>query len=150
MGLLDTMNADIKAAMLAREKDKLESLRAIKSALLLEATKEGAGGEVSDEVGMKVLQKLHKQRKESATLYTEQGREDLAAVERAQADVIEGYLPKQMTEEEIRVEVQAVIAATGATGMQDMGKVMGMANQKMAGKADGRNIAGIVKELLGT
>lgn len=150
MSLLDTMNADIKAAMLAREKDKLESLRAIKSALLLEATKGGAGGEVSDDAGMKVLLKLHKQRKESAGLYTEQGREDLAQVERAQAAVIEAYLPTQMSEDDIRAEVQAVIAATGASGMQDMGKVMGMANQKMAGKADGKTIAGIVKELLGT
>ncbi|RLA17703.1 MAG: GatB/YqeY domain-containing protein [Gammaproteobacteria bacterium] len=150
MALIDTINADIKAAMLAREKDKLESLRAIKSALLLEATKDGAGGEVSEEIGAKVLQKLYKQRKESAALYTEQGREDLAAVEVSQAAVIEAYLPAQMSEDEIRAEVTAVIAATGATSMADMGKVMGMANGKMAGKADGKVIAGIVKELLGS
>lgn len=148
MGLLDTINADIKSAMLAREKVKLESLRAIKSALLLEATKEGAGGEVADDVAMKVLTKLHKQRKESAALYTEQGREDLAEVECTQAADIEVYLPAQMSEADIRKEVESVIATTGASGMGDMGKVIGMANQKMAGKADGKTIANIVKELL--
>jgi len=150
MGFLDTINADIKTAMLARDKVKLESLRAIKSALLLEATKEGAGGEVGDDVAMKVLTKLHKQRKESAALYTDQGREDLAEVERTQAVDIEAYLPAQMSEAEIRKEVEGVIAATGASSMGDMGKVMGMANGKMAGKADGKTVANIVKELLST
>ncbi len=149
MELKDRIDADIKAAMLAREKDKLNALRAIKSAILLELTKEGAQGGLDEAVGMKILQKLHKQRMESAAIYHEQQRTDLAQEEEAQAFVIEAYLPKQMSEAEIEAAVREIISSTGAAGMNDMGRVMGEANKKLAGKADGGAVAGLVKRLLG-
>lgn len=148
MSLQEQINNDIKQAMLAKEKDRLAALRAVKSALLLAATEKGAEGEVSDEAGLKVLQKLVKQRKESAEIYVGQGRQDLADEEIAQAKVIEAYLPEQMSSEEIEAEVKAVIDQMGAAGPQDMGKVMGPVMGKLSGKADGKEISAIVKKLL--
>jgi uncharacterized protein YqeY len=147
MAFMDQINADIKAAMLAKEKEKLAALRDIKSKLLLEATS-GGSGEVSDEAAAKIVMKLHKQRIETYELYKKEGREDLAEEEKFQADVIEAYMPEMMSEEEIQAEAQAAIQATGATGPQDMGKVMGMLSGKLAGKADGKVIANTVKALL--
>jgi len=143
MGFLDTINADIKSAMLAREKEKLAALRDIKAKLLLEAT--SGSGDVSEETAMKIVMKLHKQRVETYDLYIKEGREDLATDEKFQAEVIEAYLPTMMTESEIATEVQAAIATTGASGPQDMGKVMGILSSKLAGKADGKMIADAVK-----
>lgn len=143
MSFTDKINADIKAAMLAKEKEKLAALRDIKSKLMLEAT--SGSGEVTEEAAMKIVMKLHKQRKETYDLYMEQGREDLAADEDFQAKVIEAYLPKMMSEDEVRAEVQNAIASTGAAGMKDMGKVMGVLSGKLAGKADGKLIASLVK-----
>lgn len=146
MGFVDIINADIKAAMLAKEKEKLAALRDIKSKLLLEAT--SGNGEVSEADAMKIVMKLHKQRMETYDLYIKEGREDLALDEKNQAEVIEAYLPKMLTAEEIKVEVENAIASTGASGPQDMGKVMGILSSKLAGKADGRLIADTVKSLL--
>lgn len=146
MSFTDKINADIKAAMLAKEKDKLAALRDIKSKLMLEAT--SGSGEVTEETAMKIVMKLHKQRMDTYALYIEQNREDLAADEIFQAKVIEAYLPQMMTEDEIRAEVIAAIAETGAQGPQGMGKVMGVLSSKLAGKADGKVISAIVKEEL--
>lgn len=148
MELQQRIDADIKAAMLAREKDKLNALRAIKSAILLELTKEGGQGGLEEAVGLKIMQKLHRQRMESATIYHQQGRADLASEDEAQARVIEAYLPKRMSDAEVEATVREVIAALGATSMADMGKVMGEANKRMAGKADGSVVAAMVKRLL--
>ncbi|MEO8067737.1 MAG: GatB/YqeY domain-containing protein [Flavobacteriales bacterium] len=149
MDLKTRIDADIKSAMLAREKDKLNALRAIKSAILLEMTKEGGGGDgISEEAGLKILGKLHKQRAEAGAIFKQQGREDLANEEEVQAKVIEAYLPARMSEADVRAEVAKVIADMGASGMAAMGKVMGEANKRMAGKADGSAIAAIVKQLL--
>jgi uncharacterized protein YqeY len=147
MGFTEIINADIKQAMLAKEKDKLAALRDIKSKLLLEATS-GSGGEVSDETAVRICMKLHKQRMETVEIYRSQGREDLAADELFQAKVIEAYLPKMLTEDEIRSEVSKAIEETGASGPKDMGKVMGILSQRLAGKADGKIISSIVKEAL--
>lgn len=147
MSFADKINADIKAAMLAKEKEKLAALRDIKSKLLLEATS-GSGGEVSDETAIKICMKLHKQRMETYELYKQQNREDLAQEELFQAQVIEQYLPKMLTEDEIREEVKAAITETGASSAKEMGKVMGVLTSKLAGKADGKIISSIVKELL--
>jgi uncharacterized protein len=146
MTFTEQINADIKAAMIAKEKEKLAALRDIKSKLLLEAT--SGSGEVSEEAAMKIVMKLHKQRMETYELYVKENREDLAADEIFQAKVIEQYLPKMMTEEEIKTEVAAAIAQTGASGPQDMGKVMGVLTSKLAGKADGKVISTLVKEAL--
>ncbi|MGV3637154.1 MAG: GatB/YqeY domain-containing protein [Flavobacteriales bacterium] len=148
MDLQQRIDADIKAAMLAREKDRLNALRAIKSAILLELTKEGGQNGLDEAVGLKIMQKLHRQRVESAAIYHQQGRADLASEEEAQAKVIEAYLPKRMSDAEVESAVREVIAALGATSMADMGKVMGEANKRMAGKADGSAIAAMVKRLL--
>ena len=147
MSFMDQINADIKAAMLAKEKEKLAALRDIKSKLLLEATS-GGSGEVSEEAAAKIVMKLHKQRMETYELYKKEGREDLAEEEKFQAGVIEAYMPEMMSEDEIKAEAEAAIAATGASGPQDMGKVMGMLSGKLAGKADGKVIAAAVKALL--
>ncbi|MBA3971986.1 MAG: GatB/YqeY domain-containing protein [Bacteroidetes bacterium] len=145
MALEEKINADIKSAMLAKEASKLEALRAVKAAiLLLKTSPEG----LNDDTEMKALQKMVKQRKETADLYITQNRKDLADVELAQAAVIEAYLPKQMSEEEIKAEVANIIVSVGATSPADMGKVMGVASKQLAGKADGKLISGIVKELL--
>ena len=146
MSFAEQINTDIKNAMLAKDKEKLAVLRDIKSKLLLEAT--SGNGEASDETAIKICVKLHKQRMETYEIYKTQGREDLAADELFQAQVIEGYLPKMMTEAEVRAEVVAAIASTGAAGPQDMGKVMGVLSGKLAGKADGKMIAALVKENL--
>ena len=147
MSLTETINTDIKNAMKAREKEKLAALRAKKSALLLEASKDGSG-EVSEEAEMKILQKLHKQRKDAAALYEEQNRPDLLEDEVFQAGVIEAYLPAQMSEEEIGEVVKSIIAKTGASSTADMGKVMGAAMGQLAGKADGKIISMLVKKYL--
>lgn len=148
MNLQERIDADIKAAMLAREKDKLNALRAIKSAILLELTKEGGGG-LDEAAGLRILQRLHKQRAEAAAIYHQQGRTDLASEEEAQAKVIEAYLPKRMDVAELEAAVLALIGELGAGGMKDMGRVMGEANKRWAGQADGSAIASLVKKLLG-
>ena len=146
MNLTDKINEDIKSAMREKNKPKLEALRAIKSALLLAATDKNS--ESSEAAEQKMLQKLVKQRRDAADIYIKEQRNDLAAVELEQVTIIENYLPEQMTEEQIRSEVDAIVKATGAASMKDMGKVMGAANQKMAGKADGKIIADLVKRAL--
>lgn len=146
MTFTERINADIKTAMLAREKGKLEALRDIKSKLMLEAT--SGAGEVTEEVAMKIVMKLHKQRMETYELYMEQNREDLAKDEIFQAEIIEQYLPKMLSEDEIRAEVLQAIQQTGAESQKDMGKVMGVLTSKLAGKADGKIISSLVKEAL--
>ncbi len=147
MSLADKINDGLKTAMKNKEKEKLAALRAVKSALLLEATK-GGDGEITEAAEMKILSKLHKQRKESAALYREQNRPDLAEEEEFQAGVIEEFLPKALSDEEIESKVSEIIQQTGAEGMKDMGRVMGMANAAMAGRADGSKIAALVKAKL--
>jgi len=147
MSLANQINADIKQAMLAKDKDKLAALRAVKSEILLEATK-GGETEVSDDTALKIIQKLVKQRKDSSSIYVEQGREDLAKDELFQIEVLSVYLPAQMGEDEVRKAVQEVIAQVGAAGPQDMGKVMGPVMGKLNGKADGKLISALVKEEL--
>ncbi len=148
MRLIETINNDIKQAMRDRDKVRLSALRAIKSKLLLEATKEGGNGAVSDDAGLKILQKLYKQHQDSAAIYREQGREDLLEEEVAQAEVVGTYLPAPMSEEEIRSVVETIVADTGASGMADMGKVMGVAAKQLAGKADNKIVSGIVRQIL--
>ncbi|PQB03688.1 GatB/YqeY domain-containing protein [Aureitalea marina] len=138
----------MKTAMKEKNAVALESLRAVKSAILLAQTESGAKAELSEDQEMKILQKLVKQRKDSAAIFTEQGRDDLAQPELAQAAVIEQFLPEQLGEEEIAAVVDQIIAQTGASSMKDMGKVMGMASGKLAGKADGKTISTIVKQRL--
>lgn len=147
MTLTDKINEDIKKAMLAREKDKLEALRAVKSALLLAMTSEG-GGEVTEETETKLLQKLVKQRRESADIYDGQNRADLAAAERFQADIISAYLPAQLNPDELKPIISKIITEVGASGMKDMGKVMAAASAQLSGKADNKTISQLVKELL--
>lgn len=146
MSLTERINTDIKQAMLAKDKVKLEALRDIKAKLMLEAT--SGAGEVTEDVAVKVVLKLHKQRMEAYGIYKEQNREDLAEPELQQAKIIEVYLPKMMSDDEIRAAIAAKIAAVGATGPQDMGKVMGPISGELSGKADGKRIAELVKEAL--
>ena len=149
MELENLINNDIKQAMLAKKKDELEALRAIKSAILLLKTgKDAQNGEVSDAAGIAMLQKLVKQRREAADIYVQQNRQDLADEELFQATIIERYLPKQMSHEEIEEAVKTIIAEVGATSPKDMGKVMGQASKRFAGKADNRMVSEIVKQLL--
>lgn len=136
---------DIKTAMKEKDTLALESLRAIKSALLLAQTEKGASGTLSEEEELKLLQKLVKQRRDSASIYQQQGRDDLAAPEIAQAEVIERFLPKQLSEAEIEALVDRVIEETGAESMKDMGRVMGLVTKKLAGQADGKTISNIVR-----
>ena len=143
--LEEKINAEIKTAMLAKDAARLEALRAVKSAIII--LKTSAEG-YSDDTELKALQKMVKQRKETAEIYTQQNRQDLADVELAQAAVIESYLPKQMNEAEIKDELVKIIAALGASSPADMGKVMGAATKQLAGKADGKVISSLVKELL--
>ena len=138
----------MKVAMRNKDKVTLEAVRAIKSAILMAKTESGAKEELSATDEIKLLSKLKKQRADSASIYREQGRADLAEPEEAQMAVIEKYLPEQMSEADITENVKSIIAQTGASSMKDMGKVMGMANKEMAGKADGKTISGIVKQLL--
>ena len=146
--LANSISDGIKDAMRAKDRDRLSALRDIKSKIMLEATKEGAGDTVDDAVTMSILSKLLKQRKETAALYHEQGRADLAAEEEAQAAVIQEFLPAALTEEEIKARVMEIIAQTGASSMADMGKVMGMASKAMAGQADGKVISQFVRAAL--
>lgn len=148
MTLLEQVNNDIKVAMRAKNKVMLAAVRGLKKEFLEAQTAKGAEGELSNEVAVKIVQKLVKQRKDSATLYTEQGRDDLAQEEHQEADVLMEYLPKQFTSEELESEIKAIIEALGAEGMKDMGKVMGVASKKLAGKAEGRDISTKVKALL--
>ena len=148
MTLFDQISEDIKAAMKARDKVRLETLRNIKKVFLEAKTAPGANDTLEDADALKILQKLAKQGRETAQTYIDNNRQDLADEELAQAKVIEEYLPKPLTEVEIEKEVKDIIAQTGAQGMKDMGKVMGMASKKMAGRADGRAISTIVKKLL--
>ena len=148
MNLFDQVSNDIKSAMLAKDKVRLEALRGIKKEFLEAKTAKGADGELTDDMAMKILAKMVKQRKESAQIYAEQNRPDLAEPELAEAAVIETYLPKQMTEEELTEALKAIIAQVGATTPQEMGKVMGVATKQLAGRADGRAISAKVKELL--
>ncbi len=144
-----TIDQEIKQAMLAKDQAKLRGLRAIKAALLLAKTEKGHAEEVTADAEIKILQKLVKQRKESATIYKEQGREDLFKVEQEEIDVISQFLPQQLDKEAIEKIVAKIIAETGATGIKEMGKVMGLANKELAGKADGKLIGEIVKTQLG-
>lgn len=148
MELFDIISNDIKEAMKAKDKVALDTLRNIKKALLEAKTAPGAGDTVSDETAIKIIQKLAKQGKESAELFKSQNREELATEELAQVAVMEKYLPKQMSEEEITAALKEIIAQVGADKPQDMGKVMGVATKQFAGKADGKTISAIVKKLL--
>jgi len=149
MSLEKQINDDIKSAMLSKDSAKLEALRAIKAALLLEKTKEGTTGEIPETVELSLLRKLVKQRKESAEIYSSQNRPDLAEPELFQAGIIEKYLPKALSEEEITDKIRSIIAETGATSVKDMGKVMGAATKAFAGQADNKLVSEIVKKLLG-
>ena len=139
---------DLKTAMLAKDEKALRSLRAIKAAILLAKTSEGAGGELKEDDEIKLLQKLVKQRKDSLEIYQQQNRIDLAQKEQEEIEIIEKFLPKQLSADELRSEVAAIISEVGASSPADMGKVMGAATKKLAGKADGKTISALVKELL--
>jgi len=145
MTLSDKINADIKAAMLAKDKEKLDALRAVKAGILLAQT---SGEPVTPESEIKMLQKMVKQRRESAEIYKTQHRDDLVRIELQQADIIEKYLPAQMSKEEVMVVVKRIISETGANSLNDMGKVMGIASKELAGKADNKSVSVIIKELL--
>src|SRR5699024_2790357 len=145
MSLENTINTEIKQAMLSKNESRLTALRAIKSALLLANTEKGKG-EMNEQEEAKILQKLIKQRKDSATIYKEQNRNDLLEKEEAEIQVIEEFLPEQLSEEEVRAEITKIIEQTGSSSMKDMGKVMGLANKNMVGKAEGKLISTIVRE----
>ncbi len=147
MSLTEQITDQMKTAMKAKDQTTLRGLRAIKSALTLLATQEG-GGAVTAEDEMNTLVKMAKQRKDSLTIYKEQGREDLAVIEEEELVIIEQFLPAQLNEDEVKAEIEAIMSQTGASSMKEMGKVMGMANGKMKGRADGKMIAGMVKKLL--
>jgi uncharacterized protein YqeY len=150
MGVLSTLSEEMKNAMRSKDSLKLESLRAIKSAVLLAQTSGGGNsGELTDEDAIKLLQRLVKQRKESAAIFRDQNRPDLAETEEAQAAIIEEFLPVQMSDDELESTVGLIIETSEASGMKDMGKVMGMASKQLAGKADGKRISDIVKKKLG-
>ena len=148
MSLFDTVSEAIKPAMLARDKVRLEALRGIKKEFIEARTAPGSGGELSDEAAVKILAKMVKQRRESAQIYTEQGRPELAENELAEAAVIEEFLPARLSADELRAADADIIASTGATSPSDMGRVMGVASKKLAGKADGKDIAATVRMLL--
>lgn len=148
MSLQKQVMEAMKVAMKAKDSSSLEALRAVKSAMLLARTESGANEELSESQELQILQKQVKQRKDSAAIFLAQGREDLAAPELAQVAVIEQFLPEQMSEEEIAEVIDAIISETGATSMKEMGKVMGIANGRLAGKADGKTISTVVKARL--
>ena len=148
MSLEQQINQDIKAAMIAKDNARLRGLRAVKAAILLAKTEKAGIDELSQDAEIKVLQKLVKQRKESGDIYKTQGRDDLFQIEFEEQQVIEEYLPKQLSREEIEAVIKGIIAETGAAGMKDMGKVMGLANAKLAGQADGKTVSEIVKSSL--
>ncbi|MBC7867942.1 MAG: GatB/YqeY domain-containing protein [Gloeobacteraceae cyanobacterium ES-bin-316] len=142
------INQEIKAAMLSKNEARLRGLRAIKAALLVAKTEKGASDTITEDTEIKVLQKLSKQRRESAEIYKTQNREDLYTIEMEELDVIEGFLPKQLSQQEVEAQIKEVIASIGAASVKDMGKVMALANKQLAGKADGKTISEIVKQLL--
>jgi len=148
MSLEQKVMTDLKIAMLAKDEKSLRSLRAIKAAIINLKTSEGFSGEIKEDDEIKLLQKLVKQRKESLEIYEKQNRDDLAEKEKEEIGVIEKFLPKQLSEEELKEVVASIIKETGATSPADMGKVMGMANKQLGGKADGKAIAAMVKEIL--
>jgi uncharacterized protein YqeY len=148
MSLEAKITEDLKAAMKAKDQAALRGIRAIKSAILLAQT-DGSGKEIDDKKEIQILQKLVKQRKESLEIYQKQNREDLAKIEEEEIEIIEKYLPKQMSKEELEAAVKEIITASNATSMKDMGKVMGIASKQLAGKADGKAISEVVKEMLG-
>jgi len=148
MAALNNLTTEIKEAMKAKNVLALEALRAIKSAVLLIKSEAGASEELTEDQEIKLLQKLVKQRRDSATIFREQNRVDLAEPEEAQAEIIAKFLPEQLSEEEVKSLIEAIISQTGATSMKDMGKVMGMASMQLAGKADGKTISTLVKQLL--
>jgi len=149
MTLNDKITAALKEAMKAKDQVALRALRAIKSAILIEKTKEGGHGELAEADEIKILQKMAKQRKDSIAIFDEQGRGDLSEKEKEELKVIATFLPEQLSEAELTTALKAIIAETGATSMKDMGKIMGMANQKFAGRADGKTISTIIKKILG-
>ncbi|MDE6642856.1 MAG: GatB/YqeY domain-containing protein [Muribaculaceae bacterium] len=148
MDLFDKISADIMAAMKAKDRVRLEALRGVKKEFIEAKTAEGAGGVLTDENAIRIMTKMVKQRNESARIYRENNRPELAEPELAEAAVIEEYLPKQLTEAELEVELKKIIAETGATSPKEMGKVMGIATKALAGRADGRMISTMVKQLL--
>jgi uncharacterized protein YqeY len=148
MSLKQQIDNDIKKAMLAKQKEELDALRSIKSMILLAETDKSASGEISGDVENKILMKAAKQRKESADIFQQQNRQDLAEKELFQLDVISRYLPKQLSEDEIAAKVKEIIAQVGAKGPQDMGKVMGAATKALSGQADGKVVSELVKKLL--
>lgn len=148
MSLEQKIMAELKTAMLAKDEKSLRSLRAIKAAILLAKTSEGAGGDLKEEDETRLLQKLVKQRKDSLEIYTQQNRADLAQKEREEIEVIEKFLPQQLSADELRTGLKQIITETGAKSPADMGKVMGVATKKFAGKADGKTISALVKEML--
>ncbi|MEM9895819.1 MAG: GatB/YqeY domain-containing protein [Bacteroidota bacterium] len=148
MALKSTIEQQIKEAMLQKNKDRLRALRAIKSQILLAETEKGNDGSLSEDAEIKLLTKAAKQRRDSIAVFSQQGRDDLALTEQAELNVIEEFLPKQLSEEEIKSEIQAVIQQVGASGPQDMGKVMGAATKKLAGRAEGKLISSLAKEML--
>lgn len=148
MSLEQKIMTDLKAAMLAKDERALRGLRAIKAAILLAKTSEGARGELKGDDELKLLQKLVKQRKDSLEIYQQQNRNDLAQKEQEEIEIIEKFLPQQLSGEELQLEIKKIIAETGATSPADMGKVMAVATKKLAGKADGKTISATVKELL--
>ena len=148
MNLEQKIMADLKTAMLAKDEKSVRSLRAIKAAIILAKTSEGAGGEIKEEEEVKLLQKLVKQRKDSLEIYQQQNRPDLAQKEQEEIEVIEKFLPKQISGEELKAIITAIIAETGASSPADMGKVMGVASKQLAGKADNKLVSQLVKQLL--
>jgi uncharacterized protein YqeY len=148
MSLEQKIMADLKTAMLAKDEKGLRSLRAVKAAILLAKTSEGAGGELKEEDEIKILQKLVKQRKDSLEIFQQQNRTDLAQKEQEEIEIIEKFLPKQLSADELKGIIAKIIADTGASSPADMGKVMGAASKQLAGKADGKTISAVVKELL--
>jgi uncharacterized protein YqeY len=148
MSLKEQIDADIKKAMLNKNKEELRALRAIKAMILLAETEKGKSGDLSENIEMNLLTKAVKQRKDSIQIFADQGRDDLAEIEKEELEVIQRYLPEQLSGEELEGIVKQIISETGAQNMKDMGKVMGIASQKLAGKADGKQIAELTKKLL--
>ncbi|MDP4588448.1 MAG: GatB/YqeY domain-containing protein [Flavobacteriales bacterium] len=148
MNITEQIQNDIKEAMKAKDRERLSALRDIKSKLLLEMTKDGGDGEVDENAALKILNKLYKQRTDAAAIYKEQNREDLYEEEMSQAEVIKSYLPEPLSNEEIEAKVQAIISDLGASGMGDMGKVMGQATAQLGARADGKTVSAIVRKLL--
>lgn len=149
MSYSEKINNDLKQAMLAKDKNRLEAIRAVKTAFIMARSDKGAGSVLTEPEEIKIMQKLIKQRKDAAAIYLEQNRKDLYDKEMMEASVIEAYLPAAMSETELKSVISRIIAETGAQGIKDMGKVMAAATRELAGKADGKTISGIVKELLG-